>query len=37
MGQPAEVAEMVVYLCSEKSGFINGSTFSINGGQYMAA
>jgi acetoacetyl-CoA reductase len=37
MGQPEEIAEMVVYLCSEKSGFINGSTFSINGGQYMAA
>jgi len=37
MGQPQEIAEMVLYLCCEKASFVNGSTFSINGGQYMAA
>jgi acetoacetyl-CoA reductase len=37
MGQPQEIAEMVLYLCCERASFVNGSTFSINGGQYMAA
>ena len=30
-----EIAEMVLYLVSEKAGYINGATFSINGGLYM--
>ncbi len=36
MGQPEEVAALVVFLASDKAGFINGSTLTANGGQYMA-
>jgi acetoacetyl-CoA reductase len=36
MGRPEEVAELVVYLASDKAGFMNGATLSLNGGQYMA-
>ncbi|MEK0316142.1 SDR family NAD(P)-dependent oxidoreductase [Cohnella sp. 56] len=32
-GQPSEVADMVLYLCSDASGFITGQTFVIDGGQ----
>lgn len=35
MGQPEEVAAIVSFLASEKASFINGSTISANGGQYM--
>lgn len=35
MGQPQEVAAIVSFLASEKAGFMNGSTISANGGQYM--
>lgn len=37
MGQPKEIADLVVYLASESAGFITGSTLTVNGGQYMAA
>ena len=30
---PEEIAELVNYLCSEKSSFINGSVITIDGGQ----
>lgn len=37
MGTSEEIAEMVAYLADrEKGAFVNGATFSINGGQYMA-
>ena len=36
MGKPGEVADMVVFLASEKAAFITGSTLTANGGQYMA-
>ncbi len=36
MGKPEEIADMVLYLASEKSSFTTGATFSANGGQYMA-
>lgn len=32
-GQPAEVSDMVLYLCSDAAGFITGQTFVIDGGQ----
>ncbi|MEN9894618.1 MAG: hypothetical protein RIR97_470 [Pseudomonadota bacterium] len=32
IGEPEEVAELVAYLCSDKSGFITGSDFVIDGG-----
>ena len=35
LGEPAEVAELVVYLCSERACFVTGSNLSINGGQHM--
>ena len=35
LGEPDEVARCVVFLVAEESGFITGSTLTINGGQYM--
>jgi len=35
LGEPEEIARCVVFLASEKSGFINGSTISANGGQFF--
>jgi acetoacetyl-CoA reductase len=35
LGQAEEIARGVVFLVSEKGGFITGSTLSINGGQHM--
>jgi NAD(P)-dependent dehydrogenase (short-subunit alcohol dehydrogenase family) len=32
VGRPQDIAEMVLYLCSEKSGFITGQNFVIDGG-----
>ena len=37
MGQPREIADLVVFLASDNAAFINGSTLTINGGQYMTA
>jgi acetoacetyl-CoA reductase len=36
LGEPAEVADMVSYLCSERACFVTGANLSINGGQHMA-
>ena len=35
LGQPEEIAGLVVYLASEVSGFMTGADLSINGGQHM--
>ena len=32
IGAPEDIANMVVYLCSEKAGFVNGSLIDIDGG-----
>lgn len=32
VGLPGDIAEMVIYLCGEKSGFITGQNFVIDGG-----
>jgi 3-oxoacyl-[acyl-carrier protein] reductase len=32
IGKPEDIANMVVYLCSEKANFINGSLIDIDGG-----
>ena len=32
MGTPAEIAELAVYLASDASGFMTGSTVVIDGG-----
>ena len=36
LGEPEEIARCVVFLASDDSGFITGSTISANGGQYFA-
>jgi len=36
LGEPDEVARCVVFLASDQSSFITGSTLSANGGQLMA-
>lgn len=36
LGMTEEVAHAVAFLAQEKSGFINGATLSLNGGQYLA-
>ena len=35
LGTPEEIARCVSFLCSEDSGFINGSTISANGAQFF--
>ena len=35
LGEPEEIARTVVFLASDDSGFITGSTLTINGGQYL--
>lgn len=35
-GNPEEVADLVLYLASERSSFINGESVEINGGSYFA-
>lgn len=35
LGEPEEIARAVVFLAAEESGFITGSTLSVNGGQYL--
>ena len=35
LGEPEEVARCVVFLVADESGFVTGSTFTMNGGQYM--
>ncbi|WBU60525.1 acetoacetyl-CoA reductase [Paracoccus albus] len=36
LGEPEEIARCVVFLASEDSGFITGSTISANGAQYFS-
>ena len=35
-GQPNDIANAVVFLCSNQSSYINGETLHVNGGMYMA-
>ena len=35
LGEPEEIARCVVFLASDESGFINGSTLSANGAQFF--
>tara|TARA_R110000868_G_scaffold218718_3_gene469537 strand:- start:66 stop:812 length:747 start_codon:yes stop_codon:yes gene_type:complete len=32
MGQPSEIAELAMFLCSDKAGFITGTDYPIDGG-----
>lgn len=35
LGEADEIAELVIFLCGDKSGYITGSNIAINGGQHM--
>ncbi|MHB1660647.1 MAG: 3-oxoacyl-[acyl-carrier-protein] reductase [bacterium] len=35
IGEPYEIANAVLFLCSELSGYITGSVLNVNGGMYM--
>jgi len=35
LGRPEDIANSVAFLVDDESGFITGSTLSINGGQHM--
>ena len=36
LGEPDDVANSVLFLCSDQSNYINGETLHVNGGMYMA-
>ena len=36
LGDPDDIANAVVFLCSNQANYINGETLHINGGMYMA-
>ena len=36
LGEPKDIANAVVFLCSNQSDYINGETLHVNGGMYMA-
>ena len=35
LGRVDEIASMVIFLSSDESAFVTGSTMNLNGGQYM--
>ncbi len=35
LGEPKDVANVVVFLCSDHSNYINGETIHVNGGMYL--
>ena len=35
LGEPDEVAEIIYFLCSEKSSYISGAEIHVNGGQHV--
>lgn len=36
LGDPAEIAAVVSFLCSDAAGYVTGETIHVNGGMYMA-
>jgi NAD(P)-dependent dehydrogenase (short-subunit alcohol dehydrogenase family) len=35
LGQPAEVAKAIYYLCTEQSSYVTGAEIAVNGGQHV--
>ncbi len=35
MGKPEEIGEMVLWLCSDRSSYVSGACYNVDGG-YMA-
>jgi acetoacetyl-CoA reductase len=35
LGEPEEVAGLIIYLASNEAAFVTGANISINGGQHM--
>ena len=35
LGQPKEVADVIWFLCSDRSSYISGTEIPINGGQHV--
>ena len=36
LGEPVDIANAVIFLCSNRANYINGETLHVNGGMYMA-
>ena len=32
LGNPEEIAEMVVWLCSERASYVSGAAYNVDGG-----
>jgi NAD(P)-dependent dehydrogenase (short-subunit alcohol dehydrogenase family) len=32
MGEPGEIAEMVVWLCSDRASYVTGAAYNVDGG-----
>lgn len=37
MGKPEEIASLIVYLCSELAGYVNGNWIEVDGGHHRSA
>jgi acetoacetyl-CoA reductase len=35
LGEPEEIAGLIIYLCSDEAAFVTGANIAINGGQHM--
>ena len=36
LGEPDDIANAALFLCSSQSSYVNGETLHVNGGMYMA-